>query len=127
MADPLTSTSGSLFALGGLTLAGLSPGIDAGVLIAAFAGSLIFVVTDKEFSKPAKWLLFLASMLAGITAAPFIAGLITYFTPASVEAKLPIGALVASAVAVKLLMSLMNDPFSFIGRLRSGGGGKNVK
>ncbi|MCT4713235.1 MAG: phage holin family protein [Ewingella sp.] len=127
MADPLISTgTGATIAFSGLTIAGLYPVANAGVLIAAFAGSLIFVLTDKEFSRLVRWLLFIASMLAGIVAAPFVAAVISYITPEAIEARLPIGALVASAVAVKILMALMNDPFSFLTKLR-GGGKPNAK
>ena len=126
MAEPLISTTaGATVVISGLTIAGLYPVINAGVLIAAFAGSLIFVITDKEFSRWARWFLFLASVLSGIAAAPFAAGVINYLTPQAIEARLPTGALVASAVAVRVLMVLMNDPFSFIARIR--GGGKNAK
>ncbi|MGR7527397.1 putative holin [Klebsiella aerogenes] len=130
MADPVISTSAKAgLTVFGVSLAGLMPQIDSGVLVAATFGALIFVLTNKEYSLLTRWLLLLPSIAAGVTAAPFTSSLITAITPDSVEAKMPIGALVASAVVVKVLMTFANDPgavfralFSSVSNLFKGGG-----
>lgn len=130
MADPLVSSTGkAVLTVFGISIAGLTPQIDSGVLVAATFGALIFVLTNKEYSILVRWLLLIPSIVAGITAAPFAASLITAVTPEPVEAKLPIGALVASAVIVKILMTFANDPgavfrslFSSLSNLFKGGG-----
>ncbi|HEN4998331.1 TPA: hypothetical protein U6I48_003867 [Klebsiella aerogenes] len=133
MADPLISTSAkSGLTVFGVSLAGLLPQIDSGVLVAATFGALIFVLTNKEYSLLTRWMLLIPSIAAGITAAPFTASLITAITPDAVEARLPIGALVASAVVVKVLMAFANDPGAVFRSLLSSAsnlfkGGGNAK
>ncbi len=74
MADPLISTSAkSGLTVFGVSLAGLLPQIDSGVLVAATFGALIFVLTNKEYSLLTRWMLLIPSIAAGITAAPFTA------------------------------------------------------
>ncbi len=130
MADPLISSTGKAgLTVLGISIAGLTPQIDAGVLVAATFGALIFVFTNKEYSLLVRWLLLIPSIVAGITAAPLTASLITAVTPDEVNARLPIGALVASAVVVKVLMAFASDPgavfrtlFTSVTSLFKGGG-----
>lgn len=120
MVEPL-NTGAATAAVTGVTVVGLFSGLDAGVLIGAFSGSLIFVLSAREYSLIGRLLLFGASLLAGIVAGPFIASVITTITPIGIEAKEPLGALVASAIAVRFLMAIGNNPTSFFGRFRPGG------
>lgn len=130
MADPLISTSTKAgLTVFGISVAGLVPQVDSGVMVAATFGALIFVLTNKEYSLLVRWLLLIPSIAAGITAAPLTISLITAMTPDGVEAKLPIGALVASAVVVKVLMAFASDPgavfrtlFTSVTSLFKGGG-----
>ena len=111
MADPLVGgTAKAALTVFGISVVGLVPQIDSGVLVAATFGALIFVLTNREYSLLVRWLLLIPSIAAGITAAPLTASLITVMTPDEVKARLPIGALVASAVVVKVLMAFANDP-----------------
>jgi hypothetical protein len=91
------------------------------VLIGAFAGAVIFVMSASDFSLLKKLALFVASLLVGILAAPFVADIITWATPGDIEARDPVGALVASAIAVRLLMSASQNPTVFFDRFRRGG------
>ncbi|PHI31050.1 putative holin [Budvicia aquatica] len=119
MSEPLT-TGGATVLLTGVSLTGLFAGVDAGVVIGAFAGSVLFVVLSNDFTNSVKALLFVVSMIAGILSADFVASMITALTPENVTAALPLGATVSSAIAVRLLMALSNqagNPTSFFERL----------
>ncbi|EIV5186963.1 putative holin [Serratia marcescens] len=121
MTEPV-GTGAATATLTGVTVAGLLSGVDSGVLIGAFAGAVIFVMSASEFSLLRKLALFVASWLVGILAAPFTAAIITWATPSDIEAHAPVGALVASAIAVRLLMSASQNPTGFFDRFRRGGG-----
>lgn len=121
MTEPVSGTTSAAMAVGGVTIVGLLSRIDPGVLIGAFAGSLIFVLSASEYSRLGRVVLFFASLLAGIVAAPFVASVITVMTPSGIRAEGPIGALVSSAIAVRLLMALSSNPKSIAGRFWSGG------
>ncbi|WP_261114733.1 phage holin family protein [Serratia entomophila] len=121
MTEPV-GTGAATATLTGVTVAGLLSGVDSGVLIGAFAGAVIFVMSASEFSLLKKLALFVASLLVGILAAPFTAAIITWATPGDIEAHAPVGALVASAIAVRLLMSASQNPTGFFDRFRRGGG-----
>lgn len=119
MSEPLT-TGGATVLLTGVTFTGLLSGVDAGVIIGAFAGSVLFVVLSHDFSNPVKAMLFIVSMIVGVLSADFVASMITAISPDSVTAALPLGATVSSAIAVRLLIALSNqasNPTSFIERL----------
>ncbi|QHA85555.1 putative holin [Serratia rhizosphaerae] len=121
MAEPLGTTGAATAAVTGVTVVGLLSGVDSGVLIGAFAGAVIFVLSAAEFSIWKKLALFVASLLVGILTAPFAAAIITWATPGDIEARDPVGALVASAIAVRLLMSASQNPTGFFDRFRRGG------
>lgn len=121
MAEPVGTTGAATTALTSVTVVGLLSGVDSGVLIGAFAGAVIFVMSASEFSWLKKMALFVASLLVGILAAPFAAAIITWATPVGIEAHEPVGALVASAIAVRLLMSASQNPTGFFDRFRRGG------
>jgi hypothetical protein len=131
MPEPSVGTLGATLLVSGVSVAGLFPGIDPGVLIAAIGGGLIFVLTDNDYSPLKKWLLLLPSVIAGIVASPFIAALLTELTPVAVTAKRPIGALISSAIAVKILMKFADNPGAtfktILNLFRPGGGGGNAK
>ncbi|MCS2162982.1 phage holin family protein [Scandinavium sp. H11S7] len=123
------TTLGAYMLLGGVTVVGMSPVIDAGVLIAAVSGSLIFVLVDNAISNWKKIFLFIPSVVSGVVAAPLASELLTKYTADGIEAKLPIGALVASMVVnllVKIAITVADDPMSFIRMvlnfIRPGGG-----
>lgn len=49
MLEPTTSTGAATAAVTGVTLVGLLSGLDAGVVIGAFAGAVVFVLSATEF------------------------------------------------------------------------------
>ncbi|MCB5312097.1 putative holin [Yersinia intermedia] len=120
MADPISGVGVASWAVTGITFVGLLSGVDAGAVVGAFAGSVLFVVLSGDFTKPVKGMLFIVSMIVGVLSADFVASIITAITPESVTAARPLGAIVSSAVAVRLLIALSNqagNPTSFFERL----------
>lgn len=127
MADPFTSSGFAYATVGGVAFLGLFAGQDPGVLTAALSGALIFTISAKEWSPLGRICLFWVSMVAGVVAAPFVASMISAFTPDGVNAPNSLGALISSAIAVRLLMAASINPTAFLGRFRSGGGDGNSK
>lgn len=121
MSDPLTGTTGATLAVISLTAAGLSPYADPGVVIAAFAGSVVFVLSAKEYCLAILAGLFVAAWVAGIVFADMAAAFITHITPAHVTASPSVGALVAAAFVVRVLMLVDSDMLKNWLRNRRGG------
>lgn len=123
MGEPVTTTTAMTAAATGITLVSLFGPLDGPTVIGAFAGAAIFVASASDFR--IWWRLFLGglSFAAGLLAAPFTADLIGKLLPHSKEVDLPIGALVASAAVVRILMAVSSkDGPSLLSRLRGGGG-----
>lgn len=91
---------------GGALTVGFMADSDAGIFAGALVGSVFFVLTDKSFSREIKWALFVVSFAVGVITAGFGASLGTALTPSSVEVHRPMGALIASAIGVKILLGL---------------------
>ncbi|HBC6262508.1 putative holin [Citrobacter braakii] len=87
---------------------------DPQLIISAFAGSIIFIVTASDFSVLSRVVLFTASMLTGIISAEFSATLLssTVTRLLNVPVKTPdaVGAIFSAAAAVRLLMYLSMKP-----------------
>ena len=107
MSEPVTS-AGATAAVAGVSILSLLPSVDAGVVMGAFAGSIVFIITNPQYRWPAKIGLFIASFATGLIAATEVASFINSSTPDSVMPGSPVGALVASAIAVKALTYLMD-------------------
>lgn len=123
MSEPVT-TGGATVALTGVTFVGLLSGVDAGVVIGAFAGAVVFIMSAPDFTLVRRVTLFGASFFAGLLSSDFFAAMITAYTPEKVTAGKPLGALIASAIAVRLLMFISNgakDPISLLERLKGRG------
>ena len=100
MAEP-SITSAPLAAAG---LVALFPGVDAGIVLGAFAGAAVFVLSSTDY-KPLQKLAFLVlATVAGMLAAPMAASLLATLLPASVAVPQIVGALLAAALSIRLLM-----------------------
>ncbi|MGA4008955.1 putative holin [Ralstonia nicotianae] len=109
MAEPIaTSTSATAVAVTSVGAISLLPGVDAGTMLAAFAGAAVFALNAGGDLSIAKKLSFLVlSIVAGVLSAPLAASLIARALPANTEVSEAVGALVASTVVVKLLLALI--------------------
>lgn len=128
MPEPLTTGSGAAtYLLGGVTIASLLAGGKTGIVIGAFAGSVIYVLSASELSVLQRMLSFLASFLIGGQTAGFVTDVINYVTPEVIHAERPLGAVVASAIAVRVFMYISKqseDPGKWFKRLRGRDHGK---
>lgn len=130
MPEPVSSTATSTALLSGVTLAGILTGFEPGILIAAFAGAVIFVLSADDFSLWEKALLFIVSIVVGLSAAHLTASIASSVLSTVLQDKIvvapPVGALLASAAAVRVLMlfSAKTEGKSLIDRLFNRGGDK---
>ncbi|EOV3348746.1 phage holin family protein [Edwardsiella piscicida] len=108
MSDPLTGTGSAAGALAGVTFVGIFSGADAGVVIAAFAGAVVFVLSAVEFPAWKRIAFGFVSFMMGVIAAGFTASIIDWFLPDQVVVDKPIGALVASACVIWVLMFIIS-------------------
>lgn len=123
MAEP-TSTTTATFALTGASLFALFPGVDAGVVLGAFAGAAVFVLSSNDISNPRKIAYLCLAFFAGLLAAPMAASLLATVLPDKVQVPSSVGALLAAAIVIKLLIWLIDragDPGALLANLRGGG------
>lgn len=89
-------------------------GHDPDTFIAAFAGSIIFVVSAVDFAIWARILLFAASMIVGLTCSDFCAQVLSQLCDKlfglTLEVPSGVGAVIGAAAAVRLLMYLSTRP-----------------
>ncbi|HDT5893014.1 TPA: putative holin [Aeromonas hydrophila] len=117
MPEPISSSTATGTVLG-LALMSLIPGLDAASVLGAFAGALVFIVSAEELGHLRKVVLFIASFIAGLLLADLAGRLLATVMPASVDVSQGVGALIASALAVRLLQAAMREsPGSLLGGL----------
>ena len=125
MSEPLTGTGAATAALTGVTFAGLWAGTDEGVLVGAFAGAAVFVLSSAELVLWKRVGFFIASFFLGILAAPMTTSILSSFTgsmlPTPIEVDKSIGATIAAACAVRLLMAFIKRS-EVVSEKISGGG-----
>ncbi len=87
---------------------------DPDTFIAAFAGSIIFVVSAIDFAVWARLLLFIASMMVGLICSKFCAQVLSQLSNKllglALDVPIGVGAVVSAAAAVRLLMYLTTRP-----------------
>ncbi|MCL6262186.1 putative holin [Craterilacuibacter sp. RT1T] len=120
MAEPISSTAvtGSVFSV---ALLSMFPGVEAAVVLGAFAGAVVFVLSSSDLGLVAKAASFVVSFIAGCIGSGFMSGLVAALTPQAVQVPEGVGALLAAALAVKLLLWLIrkaDNPEELIGRGR---------
>lgn len=94
---------------------------DSNVMIGAFSGAVVFVFSAVEFSVWKRFFLFQVSFLVGVMASDFTAEVISNVLPQHLFVGKPIGAMVASASAVRVLMlftARTKEQKSFIEQLK---------
>lgn len=134
MGEPITLSATGVATLGitGVTFASLLQGTDAGVFIGAFAGAVVYVLSSTELTRPAQVGYFIASFIIGVLGADMTTGIIasvigSYLPPGIVVTKY-IGATVAAAMGVYILLMLRKISIpQLLRRLLSGGGHDNPK
>lgn len=110
MAEPVASTTATAGVIT-VALVSLFPGVDASVILGAFSGSIVFVLSSNELDAVKKIGFLLASFAAGILAAPMAAALLAGLLgalPGSIAVSPGVGALLAATLAVKTLLWLLD-------------------
>jgi hypothetical protein len=95
------------------------PDIQNGVIFGSIGGALLLILSQSKHSIFRCIVLFLISFLLGVFLAELFTLLIRHFFSDQLKEKIPFGfgALIASAISVKLLLWLINkvdDPIEFI-------------
>lgn len=123
MAEP-TSTTAATGAVTGASLLALFPGLDAGAVLGAFAGASVFVMSSNDLTTLKKLAFLGLAIVAGLIAAPMAAALLAIILPQSVQVSAGVGALIASALVIKVLIWLINkadNPTALLSVLKGGG------
>ncbi|EML8489966.1 hypothetical protein WAB73_003193 [Salmonella enterica subsp. enterica] len=83
------------------------------IFIGAFAGSIIFIVSETEYTHWAKFGLFTSSMLIGVSSSDFVASLLSHFMLKYLDFKIDVpssvGATVSAVISVRILMYIANQ------------------
>ncbi|SCU94258.1 putative PHAGE-RELATED TRANSMEMBRANE PROTEIN holin [Cupriavidus necator] len=129
MAEPIATSTTAALAVTSVGAITLLPGVDAATVLGAFAGAAVFVLNADEMSTSKKLAFLVLSIVAGCLAAPLAAALIAKALPTDAEVSHGVGALVAAAVLVKILLALIrlagnSDRLITIIRGNSQGGNK---
>ena len=111
MSEPVSSTAVATYGLGITVLMGTVSEIPAGVYIGAFAGSVVYVLTNSDIPTFKRLCFFLISFIVGIIGSEYAANIMTTLTatwlPTGSVVDRSIGAIVASAVAIKIILALI--------------------
>lgn len=97
------------------------------IIVGAFAGSIIFIISETEYTHWAKLGLFTASMIIGISSSELMASLISYcfmkYLAFRVVVPDSVGATVSAVASVRVLMyvsSEKTDSPSILSRISKG-------
>lgn len=126
MTEPVTTGTGLTASAAGIGALGWWAGLDPGTVVGAFAGAVFFVISATELTRTARFGYGFVSLIFGIVCARWFSELLSWLVGAVVPgehstAPVPLGALVAAAIAIKILMALSTKEFSnaLISRLLS--------
>lgn len=120
MAEPVASSTASA-GVATVALLTLFPGVDAGVILGAFSGSIVFVLASDDLSATKKVGFLIPAFGSGILGAPVTAGLLSAIIPGAVAVSPGVGALVSAALAIKSLLWLLDRNLGEIVALVRGG------
>ncbi|HDG7961953.1 TPA: phage holin family protein [Klebsiella pneumoniae] len=125
MSDPITSSGVAGSALTGASIYGLLTGTDYGVVFGAFAGSVFYIATAADLSATRRMAYFVVSYIAGVLCAGLVGSKLSAITGYSDKPLDAIGAVIISALAVKILTFLNNQDIGSLVALitRRGGSG----
>ena len=120
MSEPVSATSATA-AVTTDSLLTLVPGVDPAVVIGAFTGAMLFILSDDTIGKFKRIGLFIASFLGGALCAQWVAVLLSAFLPASLPVNAGMAAIIAAAIVVRFLqyiINLSNNPESWLSVIR---------
>jgi Putative phage holin len=107
MADPVTTTAVAGGAVTGVAVMTFFAGLPADVVLGAFAGAILFVVSVSEYGIRSRVILAIGSFTAGLTMYKPAAAWIVDFLPAGYDRGADAaGALLAAGCVIRLLMMI---------------------
>lgn len=111
MMESLSSGAAAAMTFAGAVFISFFPGVDASVVIGAFAGAVFSFLKATDASARRRMGLAAVSMVLGMLAADMTAAIVTELTPEAIVARAPLGAGIAAALSVTVLSSI-SDFFS---------------
>lgn len=120
MSEPVSTTSATA-AVATASALSMLPGVDPAVVIGAFTGAVLFILSDESIGNLKRLGLFIASFLGGVLCAGWVAAFISNLLPASLPVNAGMAAIVAAAIVVRILqyiIRLSNNPDGLIDVLR---------
>ncbi|HBT3044945.1 TPA: hypothetical protein MBF06_003711 [Klebsiella aerogenes] len=125
MSEPITGTGLAGGALTGASVYGLLTGTDYGVVFGAFAGSVFYIATAADLSATRRMAYFVVSYIAGVLCSGLVGSKLSTLTGYTDKPLDAIGAVIVSALAVKILTFLNNQDIGSLVALitRRGGSG----
>ena len=125
MSDPVSGTTVAAAGLMGASVFGLATGIDYGVVFGAFAGAVFYVATAANITRLRLVGYFFTSFIVGVLGAGLVGAKLTSWTSYSERPLDALGAVILSAVTVKILTFIssqdLNSLAGIFSRLRGGG------
>ena len=121
MTEPTSLTFTSIIRAFSLSM--IYPNTENGVILGAICGSILLVISEQYISPFRRIVLFFISFAIGLLLAEMTQYLLIPIFPANIQTKIPpgLGALVASAISVKLLLWLIkkfDDPTDLFNNFR---------
>lgn len=120
MSEPISATSATA-AVATASALTLVPGAEPAVMIGAFTGAVLFIITNDTNGNLQRLGLFVVSFLGGVLCADWAANAVSAALPDTMQVNIGMAALIASACVVRLLQYLMkmtNSPESWLSALR---------
>jgi hypothetical protein len=123
MTEPTTTTFTAVISAFSISM--IYPNIENGIILGALCGSILLVISEEHISVLRRIILFFISFAIGMLLAEITLYLLIPFFPSNIQTKVPLGlgALVASAVSVKLLLWLIkrfDDPSDLFDKFKGG-------
>ncbi|OCG35540.1 MULTISPECIES: putative holin [Gilliamella] len=123
MTEPTTTTFTAVISAFSISM--IYPNIENGIILGALCGSILLVISEEHISVLRRTILFFISFVLGILLAEITLYLLIPLFPSNIQTKVPLGlgALVASAVSVKLLLWLIkkfDDPSDLLDKFKGG-------
>ncbi|MFQ1008883.1 hypothetical protein B6D16_09885 [Gilliamella apicola] len=121
MTEPTSLTFTSFISAFSLSM--IYPNIENGIILGALCGSILLVISEQCISLLRRIILFLISFSMGLLLAEMTLYLLIPIFPTNIQTKMPLGlgALISSAISVKLLLWLIkkfDDPTNFFNYFR---------
>ena len=121
MTEPTSITFTAIISAFSLSM--IYPNIENGIILGALCGSILLVISEQCISRLRRIILFFISFVMGLLLAEMTLYLLIPFFPINIQTKMPpgLGALVASAISVKLLLWLIkkfDDPTDLFNNFR---------